>query len=175
MKKLFVIISVSRKILVHAAMVLMLAGSFFSCLKKVESDGGGNVPYKPCDCSWIEFGEPMKEKGYRKFKDVYLFKDDVPEQMFTQMHELSKRKQISYIVFNSDTDHVGMDILPIQGSGNIISTGRICNFPDFAKEWTIPQNGVKVDVEGVTYEACWGGGVLNKSYFDYILKSFKKK
>lgn len=152
---------------------LYLAGSFVSCEKKGESRN--DVTYKPCDCSCDEFERPYNEMGNMQLKEVFLFKDSVPEQTFVQINEeLLKGKQVSYIIFDSETDHVEIDILPIQGSGNIICTGRICNFPDFAKEWIISKNGVKVDVRGVTYEPCWGG-LANRSYFDYILTSLKKR
>jgi len=34
------------------------------------------------------------------------------------------------------------------------AVGRICNFPDFAKEWDIPEEGLKIYFEGSFYESC---------------------
>ena len=56
-------------------------------------------------------------------------------------------------------------------------TGIICNFLDFAKEWYIPENGIKVYFEGLMYEYGYSGDpwTIWIQHCYYLLTSLKKK
>ena len=59
------------------AILLMLAGSFFSCAKRGET--GGEVPYNPCPC---DEGNSMKETELTieyPLTEAYLFRDSIPK------------------------------------------------------------------------------------------------
>jgi len=150
----------------HTAIALLLAGCFYSCVKV--SVSGGDVPYVPCHCE--EKKSSLDEEPFQG--EAYLFKDSIPEQMSYEIGaELSKTYRVYLIVFDSKTNSAYLN----SGAGSTRSTGEICNFPDFVKDWKIPKNGCKVYVEGLAYESCvpkYGFGV---TYYDVVLTSLKKK
>jgi hypothetical protein len=51
--------------------------------------------------------------------------------------------------------------------------GLICNFPDFAKTWDIPENGRKIYFEGISYYPSFGS-TGDRISFDYVLTTLKK-
>ena len=117
------------------AILLMLSGSFSSCVKKSESDD--KVPYVLCHC---EEERPL----WRTFQgEAYLFKDSIPIQMVEIINaELFDKslKVVCWILYESENDYIGITI-GNYGEHLMIGGGRICNFPVFAREWDIPQNG----------------------------------
>jgi len=142
------------------------AGILSSCAKK--SDSGGEVPYKPCPC------EEVKTMLDKFQGEAYFFRDFIPEQEDLQIRtELSNGShKVYWIVFDSKT---GLSELTV-GQGVQRGIGEICNFPEFAEEWNIPENGCKVYFEAEGFEACAPkGGIGTISYFDFILKNLKRK
>jgi hypothetical protein len=92
--------------------------------------------------------------------------------VFQIRNELNQGHVVNWVVFDSKT---GMASLTI-GEVNMRNICEICNYPDFAKAWTIPVNGCKIYFEGITYQACIPkGGIATVAYFDYILTVLKKK
>jgi len=157
------------KILRLIAIMLVLTGNISSCAERDEL--GGDVPYKPCPC---EKEMPLLETQHLSRGKAYLFRDSISKQMLYQMYsELSNATQVvSWIVFDSKKDSATLTI----GGGPILNICVICNFPNFVKEWKIPQNGCKVYFEGVMYESCVPkGGIATISYFDYVLTNLKRK
>lgn len=157
------------KMLKIVAIVLMLAGSFYSCKEREESDG--TVPYKPCSCEKELFTGLKFSQG-----EAYLFRDYIPEKMTKQINDeiySAPFPLVCWIVYYSETDVA--DISFRSNSGGITYVGTICNFPDFAKEWIIPENGCKVNFEGRILESCNPFGVANAVYIDYVLIKFKIK
>jgi len=144
------------KIFKHAAIVLLLAGSVASCAKRGESSG--DVPYKPCPC---DEGKTMKEiliKESLYIKETgYLFKDSIPLQFWesvTYSVDSSYDLAIAHlycIIFDSKTN-----IACLLRSGNMsVGLGKICNFPDFAIDWDISENGyTAINFIGTMYEPC---------------------
>ena len=126
---------------------------------------GGKVPFKACPCE----NQPLTEVQFPLGIEAYLFREPVTEQM---LREPPLRKQ--WIVFDSET---GNAYLWIQSGipGSVPGIGRICNFPDFAKEWDIPETGLKVYFEGLTYEICQGGCLGNVNCFDLILTNLTRR
>jgi hypothetical protein len=152
-----------KKTLTFAAIVLLLAGSF-SCGKENNED----VLYAPCACDDKPLAELRLPSG-----EAYLFNDSIPNDMDFQIRdELYQGHIVNWIVYDSETNKASLTV----GEGAIRNICEICNYPDFAKAWSIPQNGCKVYFEGITYEPCTPkGGFATISYFDYILKVLKRK
>jgi hypothetical protein len=146
----------------------------------------GNVPYQPCPC-----GEdrPM-EKDYLQ-GIAYLFRDSIPKEMYHQIRAENSDApdEIRWIIFNSKT---GRTKLIIEDFPSFIDedfdeetrNGRppdqsdllsctICNLPDYAKEWTISQNGCKVYIEGIPYANC--GGITLGFHFEYLLTRLERR
>jgi hypothetical protein len=134
------------------AIVLLALASTFTCWK----EDNGHVPYKPCDCE--------KEKmniGLELFNgEAILFKDLPEEQHNEKIYGSGKR----VIFYNSETDYTVLYVY-----SNILYRAYICNFPNFAKVWNIPQDGKKVYYRGTMYHACNPYGTADAVYTDIIL------
>ena len=153
----------------------VLAGVFSCNSDKFDSEFGGAVPYKPCSCGKMPLSGLQFSQG-----EVYLFKDSIPEQMNEQL-----RKEINSapfpivcsIIYNSETKDASISIanLLYPDGSTIPHVGSVCNFPDFAKKWLIPENGFKVIIEGKIYEPCNSSGYTDVVYIDYVLTSLKRK
>jgi hypothetical protein len=137
----------------------------------VETEKGGNVPKLLCACDGTR---TLATHNSFPRGEAYLFKDSIPQSMKLQIrNEIINGHTVSWIVFDDSNDNVCMDI---EKSGEIPNVCRICNFPDFAKEWNIPVNGCKVRYEGITYDACVPiYGTANFVGFDYVLTSLTLK
>jgi hypothetical protein len=156
-----------KKIILQTAAILLILASAFTCEKENKEDNG-NVPYAPCECN----DKPLAQVNFPS-GEAYLFKDSVPNNMDFQIRsELNQRQVVNWIVYDSETNKASLTV----GEGSIRNICEICNYPAFAKEWSIPKNGCKVYFEGITYETCIPkGGIATISYFDYILTILKKK
>ena len=157
------------------ALIALLTGGFSSCTEKEEL--GGDVPYKPCPC---EKEMPLWEIQQFPRGEAYLFKDSIPIQMVNKINTemyLDPFPKICWIVYDSEIDDACINIgnLFYPDGGSISSIGSICNFPDFAKEWIIPENGCKVNLEGIMYEPCNIDGTANVVRINYVLTSLKRK
>jgi hypothetical protein len=155
-------------LLLRTAIGLMLTGSFYSCENNGEITDG-DVPYKPCLC---DEEKPISGKSQG---EAYLFKDFISEEMYHQMNKENSdapSRGVCSIVFDSATGSAELFIR----QGNMQSIGEICNFPVFALEWNIPQNGCKVYWVGIVYESCVPkGGIATATYFDFILTNLKRR
>ena len=131
----------------------------------------GNVPYKPCPCEEGPKSETL-------FGEVYLFRDSIPqgvdyETINVELPASGISLGISTIVFNSKAGDA--TLTPVNKVPILSNPVRffICNFPDFAKEWTIPQNGLKVSIEGVLALSC--GSVHLGTYLNCILTNMERE
>jgi hypothetical protein len=135
-----------------------------------ETNAIEEIPYKPCPC---ETPEADVLRG-----EVYLFKDSIAQQMdYEEINIELLTSGISLgtcvIIFDSKTQTATLTpIKEVQMLANPV-TFLICNFPDFAKEWDIPQNGCKVSIDGTLYGDC--GGIAYGTHLNYVLKHFKSK
>jgi hypothetical protein len=157
-----------KNILKLIAMLLILTSSF-TC-EKTETEIDDIVPYAPCSCEDKEQANLIFSPG-----EALLFKDYIPEQIQKEMHEElyqeGNKTGLKWIVYDSKTDTVCLYV----GLSNMLCIHEICNYPDFAKEWNIPQNGQKVYYDGIAYQPCSPkGGIASVSYFDYVLTNFKR-
>ena len=140
---------IAQKGTIVMLLCVVLTGSFYSCEKKAEA--GSEVPFKPCPCE-------VERSGLAQFHgEAYLFKDSIPL-------EFQRSSEDDIIIWYSEIDQVTFFR---QFHGNI------CNFPDFAKEWAILQNGCKVYLKGIMYPTCRGG--IASYTFDLVLTSLIKK
>lgn len=143
-----------------------------SCTQK-NDEMDGSVPYTPCLCEGKEqqlAGIPISSG------EVYLFKDSIPKQIEKNMHEDIYRPEnnegVKWIIYDSEIDTAYI----YHGVGNLLMIYKIYNFPDFAKIWSIPQNGRIVFFNGISYQACNPpGGIATVSYFDFVLTHLKIK
>jgi hypothetical protein len=148
-----------------AAILLILVIGFYSCKEEDE----GNVPYAHCSCD----DKPLAEMNF-PLGEAHLFKDFIPENMNLQIRkELNENNgTVIWIIYDSKTDKASLTV----GEGVLQNICEICNYPDFAKNWSIPPNGCKVYFEGITYQPCvFKGGIATISYYDYILTKLKRK
>ena len=143
------------KVLKITAVMLVVAGCLFSCTKK--SEAGGEVPFKPCSCDEDNSMQPILYgdgvHGVEKV-ETYLFSGFPSHELFTrafpeEIEPFSFRPRY-FIVFDRKNDLAWIAEQAIMGS----SSSRICNFPDFAKEWVIPEEGLKIYFAGSCYESC---------------------
>ena len=153
----------------HKIMLLTLLGCVASCSSsEIEFDENGIIPYAYCPC---EEGQIISS-FVSSIEEALLIKDPTSEQWGNMSGVHSKR--ICWIVYDSKTDTAELFISA--HDGDVKGVGLICNFPDFAKEWDIPQKGVKVFYNGTSH---WPdpprGGLANAAYFDFILTYLKRK
>ena len=129
-----------------------------------------HVPFKHCECeSFPDFSPRLLDIQYlEKYFYVNFFIDTIPLNMLGTNFE-------PHIIYYSKSDETYMYGNRIIGEGwELPGLGKICNLPDFAKEWIVPENGIHVYIEGSMYEcSCWGsvGSVFS---FDYVLTEFTR-
>ena len=121
----------------------------------------GTVAYKRCPPQGLDPVMPLSGIQFPQ-GEAYLFKDSVSEEMITKL------KNYWIMVFDSKTDMAGFYTIKLPISG------IICNFPDFAKAWDIPEDGCKVYFEGLTYQSSYGG-ITYGLQFDYVLTNLKRE
>jgi hypothetical protein len=133
----------------------------------------GNVPFAPCLCE----GQEQQLAGIAiSQSEAYLFKDSIPKQIEKNIqrdiHLPENKDGVKWIIYDSQTDIAYL----YNGIHAILQICKICNYPDFAKKWDIPQNGQLVYFNGITYQACNPpGGIATVSYFDFVLTHLKIK
>ena len=120
----------------------------------------GYVPYKSCPC------ETDMPPVFFEQIESYLFRDSVPE--YRLLNPASDNSL--WIVFYSGRNETGIIRVPPRG----IYVGHICNFPDFAKKWDIPEDGLKIYFEGYTQTFCFAYVGLGTRY-SFILTNLKKR
>jgi hypothetical protein len=144
--------------------LLILAGSLVSCRKEKED---GAVPYVACDSEEQNYITTANVEG-----DAYLFNDSIPE---TMKIELQQKRDITgfveWIIYVQNDNSAVLNIL----SKKEESTNYICNYPEFAKQWKIPQTGLMVYYKGVTYELGRYLSVPSLVSNDMILINLKNK
>lgn len=80
----------------------------------------------------------------------YLVKDTLTDETFHKIREQSPGTMRLHIIL---VDRQKDSYCFIRTAG-LIDISRICNFPNFASKWKIPENGCKVYFTGALYESC---------------------
>lgn len=152
----------TKTFLLTMIVLLMMVGGA-GCEKENERN---NVPYAECDCVEKEILRPNHSiKGALFFKATTQIESKLLEQLRMGSSE-------KWVIYNIQTKQATLYIV----DGTFFSTGRICNFPDFAKEWNISNNGQKIYIEGIEFKTCKDyGGIGMYSYFDYVLTTLVKE
>ena len=170
-------------ILKLSVMSLILSGIVYSCGNKDEpnepsiveclpcGEAGGEVPFMPCPCE----GEPwlVPEDGFPKLinftqGEAYLVGNGRWPNQILDDGALGRTICVIYYDKNAVRMHTNNKDI-------IVHRGYICNFPDFAREWDLPEGGCKVDIEGVMYNSPCNYGLADAVYFDSVLTSLKRK
>jgi hypothetical protein len=121
---------------------------------------------KMCDCE-----SPLLSSDVLSGVEVYLFKDSIPHEL-AYSFRLFVPYFVCWIVFDSKTGEASIHYNKYN-SMSVKGDGKICNFPDLAKESYIPKNGCKVYVEGLIYDFC-NGYASEGIMFNYVLTKFKR-
>lgn len=125
-----------------------------------------NVPYGACDCK----EKKQSNLNFTKEKTIlYIVSSQEESKLLNEINQHGG--DYSYIIYNKETDKATM----YHVVESVMQVYRICNYPEFAKNWNISDKGQKVYFEGNTYVSCEELGGLNISYFDYILTTLIKK
>jgi hypothetical protein len=129
-----------------------------------------NVIYRSCPCEEQELLPDDFAQG-----EAYLFRDSIPQEMYQQIRAEHPEAPdaIHWIVFNSQTGETKLTTFGYWGKDSIRVFCTICNLPDFAKEWTLSQNGCKVYIEGLPYHTC--GSIHIDYYMEYLLTRIKRR
>lgn len=103
----------------------------------------GFVPYAVCDYD----GNYIRTVSVAC--DAYLFKNSVPEIFMKKIREERyPTGYVAWIVYFPDKDSATLYAL----SQEETNTSHFCNYPYFAKQWEIPENGLNVYCEGTAFE-----------------------
>ena len=162
-----------KKIIIKLLTLLILAGSFYSCKKKDECSVP--LPYNLCPHEEENKYFPKVIQG-----KAYLIIDSMPEQVSNKLREEFNSLpiyEVFLIFYNSKTDEAGMAGIMDYGRSILMTqSGSIRNFPDFAKDWDIP-NGCMVDFEALKYGNCHECNPLSSliATYDYVLTCLKRK
>ncbi|MDR2409983.1 MAG: protease complex subunit PrcB family protein, partial [Bacteroidales bacterium] len=134
--------------------------------KNIVFPDSGNVVYRSC-CDEERGLSGLNDIDWFRKGETYLFNNDsVPNK---NRYSYTRK---SWIVFDSTTNSARL----IFTEGMCCWECGICNFPDFAKEWDIPENGCKVYFEGRVYRPCIEkGGIAAYVWTDYVLTVLKRK
>ena len=160
-----------RAVFTLCAVCLLLAGFFYSCTNSSELgiELGGEVPYQPCPC---DEGKSMQailtvDESHKVLQvETYLFNGYPSDEVLKKAFPYKKPLMLPlsypiysftyFIIYDSKND-----LYWFYKSGVMsYATGRVCNFPDFAKEWDIPEEGLKIFFTGSLYNSC-----QTKSYY----------
>jgi hypothetical protein len=137
-------------ILKLTAILLILAGGF-SCKETEERE----APLTPCHLQT----ERREEMDIRNVETVIL--KEYPENQFGLSSFICEREGIQ-------TFHAI--------AGAIVSCFEICNFPQYAKEWSIPDDGLSVVITGNTFTASRDHDLSwMYIFFDLELTSLERK
>jgi hypothetical protein len=177
-EKIFLKINL-RKLLKLLTFLLMVMIFVTACNSNIENeDNGLPINYEDNELEGtVAYRRPCKEAKplLRSHPQgiAYLFKDFIPEGIEELYKPIDTTSNVAYwIVFDSKANRVvlyGFD-------GFWWSAGDVCNFPDFAKAWDIPENGCKVYFEGIAYESCTPKGGIPMSYsYDFVLTILKRE
>lgn len=122
------------------------------------------VPYTTCNCEDKKF--TGNTEGY-----AYLFRDSIPEKIEAELFQkgVSSDKGSYWIVYYEKADSAVL--YGFHSPLNIVC--EICNFPEFAKKWEIPETGKKVHYIGKCYEPCIDKYGIDVVGSDLILTYFK--
>jgi hypothetical protein len=129
------------------------------------------LEYAGCPCE-------QRNSFIRKnsLKDVFLF--DAAKTSMSEMRDLSLKDNASiFVSYSAKSDTAILYSYTLVSNIMNISIGYICNFPQTAKDWTIPLNGELISFSADSFVACYASpsAGFTQTYSDNILTSFKRK
>jgi hypothetical protein len=107
--------------------------------------------------------------------DILLF--DASKTSLSEMVGLSSDGERSlFISYSPETDSTVFYSFAKISNISYSDIGYICNFPNEAKHWEIPSNGITISFSAKVFEACNGSPStgFTQTYTDNILTSLKK-
>lgn len=115
---------------------VVFAMLFASCCNKLEiTPETSEVPRVECVHEG-DYIDTINMEG-----NGYLFVNSIPA-------ELQKDNDVMYIVYNQEDNLATFSAVH---PADALYDGRICNFPDFAKNWKIPVEGKQIYYKGELY------------------------
>lgn len=109
-------------------------------------------------------------------ENVLLF--DANKTTLSEMHEFSyKNNSAVFISYTPESDSTYLYYFKDISNENYLGISYICNFPEIAKSWTIPSNGIYISFTADAFEACYSypSAGFTQLYSDIILTSLKRK
>ena len=152
---------------VAVALCVVLAGSFYSCEKRAEANGG-EVPFVSCPCENNDEALGIIKGEARLFFDEVFWSAPMDSERIVVWSATSEYPDLAKLALDDPRFRTP------SGGGVFVD---ICNFPDFAKEWNVP-GGVTVYYEGTLYPWCDILGILCRGMgpcYSMILTKLKIK
>jgi hypothetical protein len=130
-----------------------------------------DVPEMSCSCESAGYQPDSSGIQLLTSIEAYLFKDSIPRQMFSDFHR-NTSDFICWIIINGA---LGYDWIYFNSSHDyrLRGDGRICNFPDLAKEIDVAETGCKVYIEGLMYPSC-RFALGDHISFDFVLSKLRR-
>ena len=145
------------------AILLVMAGSF-SCQNKADNDD--NVSYAICPHEG-GYMDTTKVEGY-----AYLFNDSIPELINIELQKnWNTFDSTAWIIYNRNTNAA----ILYASSKKERSTGNICNYPEFARQWQIPLDGQQVYYKGINFKTGEYLSAPASVGYDVVLTILKKE
>ena len=158
------------KTILKISIIFLLFSLMGAGCEKEDSYEAISLDYSKCPCD--------HETNFIKeveVKDVLLF--DESKITFSEMKNLSSdHKSSLFISYSPETDSTIFYSFMVISNETYTSIGNICNFPNEAKEWEIPSNGIHISFSAKVFENCNGlpSVGFTQTYTDNVLTSLKK-
>jgi hypothetical protein len=153
-----------KKIAYFQMIALLLAG--MSSCESIKSNDE-NIPISYTSCNYEEtYSDTIMMDGIS-----YLFNDSIPKRIENELRQEGNSDYAAWIVYVRGIDTATLYIV----SKKEISTSTICNYPEFAKKWKTPFNGLQVYYAGTALETGRYLSVPPMVGYNFILTTLKNK
>jgi hypothetical protein len=154
--------------LISALLLLGLMG--WGCEKENEYE---DIPLEYMKCPCEHETDIISEIS---LDNILLF--DADKTSMLDMRKLSLKENSSlFISYSSNSDSIIYYSFKEISNVTYVGIGKICNFPEIAKEWEISPNGDIVSLSAKVFEACDGSPSVGfkQTYTDNILTLLKRQ